>query len=185
MDLGEMVRIVSDAGYYGVDQGPAFQYLRLVCDHIRFVREAGKKVNAWPALLEVHDQSKFSEIEFCGYATHFPNRTNPDGFAEAWLHHCHVNPHHWQHWLSPDGYSVPGSRVENGAHIMPGLYLDEMIADWMGAGMAYSGSWDMRDWLVENLPKIRLHSLSRNELAQKLIAVGYAEVVENWRGTWL
>jgi len=36
-----------------------------------------------------------------------------------------------------------------------------MIADWMGAGRAYVGSWDIRDWLDDNLPRMALNPETR------------------------
>lgn len=56
---------------------------------------------------------------------------------------------------------------------MPENYLREMVADWMGSSMAYTGSWDMREWLNTNLPKIRLHSYTREELVYVLNELGY------------
>lgn len=44
---------------------------------------------------------------------------------------------------------------------MPEKYVREMVADWMGASRAYTGSWDMRSWLDKNLPKMRLHPETR------------------------
>ncbi|MGH3428495.1 MAG: DUF5662 family protein [Mycobacteriales bacterium] len=49
-------------------------------------------------------------------------------FNVAWLHHQHVNDHHWQHWLL---------REDLGANLQllpPAIAVDEMVADWVGAG---------------------------------------------------
>lgn len=49
-------------------------------------------------------------------------------FNAAWLHHIHANPHHWQHWIL---------RQDNGTEItlvQPVAVLNEMVADWIGAG---------------------------------------------------
>lgn len=49
-------------------------------------------------------------------------------FNEAWLHHIHANPHHWQHWLlQQDDGKLIVLEPTNAA-------LNEMIADWIGAG---------------------------------------------------
>lgn len=41
---------------------------------------------------------------------------------------------------------------------MPEKYVREMVADWMGAGRAYTGSWDdLPKWLEQNAEKMILH----------------------------
>lgn len=154
-------------------------YLDSLVDHIRYVREAGERLRVSPTQLKMHDQSKFSHAEFPFYAKHFQGGGDPDGFAGAWLHHLHNNPHHWQHWLFPDRFTPKGSKnVENGAVEMPYNYMLEMVADWMGASMAYTGSWDMTDWLYKNMPKITLHSKTAADLRNFLDHEGaYADVV--------
>jgi hypothetical protein len=49
-------------------------------------------------------------------------------FNLAWLKHQHRNDHHWQHWLlkQDDGPLL---------QLLPPAYVvDEMVADWVGAG---------------------------------------------------
>lgn len=162
---------------YGVDKVVAEAYIESLREHITYVQEAGRKIGVFPSLLEVHDQSKWSIFEFPGYAQHFKGGGDPDGFAAAWLHHIHYNPHHWQHWIFPDGYTPKGSKVEGGVVEMTGIYVLEMVADWMGAGRAYTGSWDMADWLSENMPRIKVHSATAKYLVSILRGLGYADVV--------
>lgn len=132
-----------------------------------------------------HDASKFTEAEFPHYARHFHgDKGDPAGFARAWLHHIHCNDHHWNHWLFSDGYSPYDSGIEPaGAVPMPEICVREMVADWMGASMAYQGSWDMTDWLNENLnlgdwatSKIKIHSETENILFDVLYSIGYRDV---------
>lgn len=159
----------------------AAQYAVRLLEHISFVREAGAMIGADDNLLRIHDASKWEAEEFDGYAMHFCGGGAPDKFAEAWLHHIHRNPHHWQHWIFPDGYTPKGSDVEDGVVRMPDRFVMEMIADWMGASKAYTGSWDMTDWLCKNIPKIRLHSQTAKLVREILDHQGYADTVFLYR----
>lgn len=153
-------------------------YLESLVLHIRSVQEAGRKLGVDEQQLRFHDQSKFSDAEFPAYAEHFHGgKPNPDRFAAAWLHHIHANPHHWNHWLFADGFSPKGSNVEAGAVEMPRRYALEMVADWMGSSMAYTGSWDMTKWLTENMGRIRLHSRTAAFVRDILRGLGYPEDV--------
>lgn len=145
--------------------------------HIFYVQQAGRRLGVSEHQLEIHDQSKYSMDEFPFYAMHFHGPGDPDGFARAWLHHMNHNPHHWQHWIFPDGFTPKGSKVENGVVEMPQNYALEMIADWYGASMAYTKSWDMTKWLDENMPRIRLHSKTASYIRRILEAEGYGDLV--------
>ena len=146
------------------------KHLNALVEHTIYVREAGKRLHVPPEQLRIHDQSKFSYDEFVAYADHFHgDDPDPNSFVDAWLHHIHHNPHHWQHWMFPDGYTPKNSSVENGIVAMPGYYATEMVADWMGASMAYTGSWDMTDWLRKNWSLIKLHSATRTYIRDILV----------------
>ena len=166
---------MSDWARYEITEGIAAAYLASLNQHIAAVRQAGLKLGVPLAQLDVHDQSKFSLEEFPYYARNFfGDKGDPDGWAAAWLHHIHYNPHHWQHWLFADGQVRGDSPVEGGAVRMPYKYVLEMVADWMGAGLAYHGSGDMSQWLRRNLGRIRLHSEARIALHKILTELGYA-----------
>lgn len=146
---------------HDITQEVAQAFLQSVCDHIMYVRIAGRELRVDEHQLRWHDHTKLGVEEFPYYARQFHgDKADPNGFAEAWLHHIHHGEHHWQHWIFPDGFTPKGSTVENGVLRMDEKWLREMVADWMGASMAYTGSWDMTDWLKSNLPKIKLHSAS-------------------------
>ena len=158
--------------------------------HISFVREAGRKIGADEDLLRIHDASKWSSEEFDAYALYFARGADAspvdasivgDKFVKAWLHHIHHNPHHWQYWIFPDGYSPKDSTVENGCVEMPACYALEMVADWMGASKAYTGSWDMTDWLCKNMARIRVHSNTAKLIRNILDQEGYADTVYLYR----
>lgn len=162
---------------WGIPESVAKAYTESLVDHIRFVQEAGLAIGVSPYQLGIHDASKWSKEEYPGYAMHFKGGGAPDAFAAAWLHHIHHNPHHWQSWIFPDSFVPKDSQVENGVVEMPQNYALEMVADWMGSSMAYTGSWDMSDWLSKNLPKVRLHSKTVAYLASVLQSLGYEDIV--------
>lgn len=145
--------------------------------HIAAVQEAGRQLGVSEVQLSLHDESKWTFYEFPGYAIHFQGGGAPDMFAAAWLHHIHENEHHWEHWLFPDNYTPKGSTVENGCVFMPYNFALEMVADWMGASFAYTGSWDMTDWLFKNWGRVRFHSRSRAYIREVLAGLGYTDMV--------
>ena len=164
-----------------IDQGGVPEhvdaYLDSLVRHITCVREAGRQLGVDIGLLEFHDESKFSDMEFLAAVERFHGGDpNPDRYARAWLHHIHANPHHWQHWIFPDGFIPRGSSVEAGVMEMPERYALEMVADWMGSSMAYTGSWDMTKWLADNMGRIRLHSKTAANVRHVLDMLGYADV---------
>lgn len=142
--------------------------------HIEYFTEAAGMIGVDVDLIAHHDDSKWSEDEFDAYAMQFFGAgMDPIGFAHAWLHHIHHNPHHWQHWIFPDKYNLKGAGLVDGIMMMPHRYVKEMVADWLGSSKAYTGSWDMRDWLNKNLPKIKLHPQTWIDLENTLCGLGY------------
>lgn len=144
----------------GLNQDILDAHMASLDEHVAYVQEACRMLGGLAEhQIMAHDLSKYTLAEFPHYARQFKGPANdPDGFAYAWMNHIHHNPHHWQHWIFPDGHTPKGSNVQNGVMQMPSNYVVEMVADWMGASKAYTGSWDMSDWLFKNLPKIKLHS---------------------------
>ena len=158
---GQRTRYWFNYHQYSITAEQLGTYLATLFDHITYVREAGEKLGVSRSQLNYHDRSKFDLEELPYYVRNFQgDKADPDGFAKAWLHHIHWNEHHWQHWMFPDGFTPKGSKVENGIVFMPEEYVTEMVADWMGASKAYTGSFNMEEWLTGNLPKIKLHSES-------------------------
>lgn len=172
-----------------IDQGGVPEqvdaYLDSLIKHITYVREAGQRLGVDIGNLEFHDESKFSDLEFLPYVERYHGgNPDPDRYVRAWLHHIHHNPHHWQHWIFPDGFMPEGSSVERGVVKMPEIYALEMVADWMGSSMAYTGSWDMNRWLLENMGRIRLHSETAEFVRGVLINFGYFELIEVCQARW-
>lgn len=156
---------------------PAEQrFIESLHKHMAFVDEAGRMLGVPVKQLEIHDNSKWSDEEFYAYVKHFEGGGAPDEFARAWLHHLHLNPHHWQHHIFPDGFTPKNSDVEQGVVQMPANYVLEMVADWMGASMAYTGSFDMTKWLIKKIPRIRVHSKTAMVLREILDSLGYADL---------
>lgn len=130
----------------GDDDPVSSQYLKSLERHIDFVVEASQILGVPEAQYLIHDESKFSEVEFMPYAINFygteaEKEANKPAFQKAWLHHLHNNPHHWNHWIlqnDSDGLEPID---------MPFKYVLEMVADWHGAGRAYNNSWDISGWL--------------------------------------
>lgn len=150
------------------------QYLILTLKHKWYVFLACLQVDVplWRAI--IHDLSKFTPSELPQYNRHFfGDKGDPKGFARAWLHHQNYNPHHWEYWITRSDHSHGGSGAVDGCLEMPETYIREMIADWLGASRAYTGSWEMSDWLLKNLPKIKLHPLTRRKVHNVLTELGY------------
>lgn len=168
--------------YSGVTLDQIEAFTNSLNTHIAYVTEAGERLNVPEEQLEIHDWSKWAPSQFPAYAQKFHPGSSPvdaatvsDEFAAAWLDHIHKEPHHWQHWIFPDGYSPEGSTLEKGVMEMPERYAREMVADWMGASKAYTDSWDMTDWLKKNLPQLKLHSRTARLVSQILTEIGYQE----------
>lgn len=147
-------------------------YLRYLLRHKWYVFVAGRRIGVSAWRLIIHDWSKFLPSEWRPYVAYFygpkPDKKEPDDylywnavsahripFDRAWLHHQHLNPHHWQHWIlrSDDG------AVD--ALEMPHRFTLEMVADWSGAGRAITGRWDVSDWYEKNKNKMILHRKTR------------------------
>jgi hypothetical protein len=172
------------------------RYASYVARHKWFVFYAGLKVGAPLWRLLIHDWSKLTPAEWFPYVQQFYGREDEyyrqawrcgvwlraplghrlraaSAFDRAWLHHQHRNPHHWQHWLlrEDDGPTL--------ALQMPSKLVREMVADWMGAGRAITGRWEVTDWYSKNASKIVLHPATRDEVETLL---GYAKSHEYGSG---
>lgn len=52
---------------------------------------------------------------------------------------------------------------------MPEIYVREMVADWMGAGRAIHGHWEIQEWYDKNRQMIVLHPQTRT-LVESILA---------------
>lgn len=122
-------------------------YEKYVIEHIKAVQQMGNYFGISPSQMQIHDLSKWSDVEFLPYANQFfgdNNTKNKAEFDRSWLHHIHNNPHHWNHWILKD------KPLE-----MPEHFAMEMICDWIG--MAITRTGDMTDWLISASDGILLH----------------------------
>ena len=148
-------------------------YLKYVLRHKWYVFRACSVAgcSAWRGL--VHDWSKFTPGEWFPYVHSF---YNPDGskrsvrdasgaydptkvsreFDYAWKSHQQWNAHHWQHWVLIND--------EDGTYPLeiPEKYVREMVADWIGAGMAIAGRRDPTPWYEANKSKMIMHAETRS-----------------------
>lgn len=152
------------------------RYASYVARHKWFVFRAGLKTGAPLWRLLIHDWSKLTPAEWTPYVHQFyaKDRKRKGAFERAWLHHQHRNPHHWQHWLDVkwDGTLRPLP--------MPEKLVREMVADWMGAGRAITGRWEVRDWYKANRDKIVLHASTR-KLVDELVGLRSVSLTaEDW-----
>ena len=146
-----------------------WRYLKYILAHKRFVFQAGLKFRVPIWRLIIHDYSKFFPVEWIAYREFFyGERTQvvKDAFRIAWLHHIHLNKHHWNYWVYVDEGSTPILE-------MPEIYLREMMADWWGAGRAITGRWRADEWYEENRDKIVLHPKTQAEVERRLDSVKF------------
>lgn len=160
---------------------PHLAYLRKVILHKLYVLVAGWRLGVPLRQLIVHDLSKFSRAEWAPYVDRFHrgvagkmDKTNDSkAFKAAWRHHYMNNPHHPEFWLLVNqevntslamGRSRKGVthlNANNMAYQMPDKYMREMVADWLAAGRAYKGSWDIKPWYLENHARLLMHPQTR------------------------
>ncbi len=147
------------------------QYLKYVLRHKGFVLLASLRIGAsiWSAI--THDASKFRPSEWIPYARCF---YAPDGskqykedssFSLAWNDHQKRNKHHYQYWV------ILWDRGEYEPLEMPRKYILEMIADWMGAGRAITGKWEVKQWYENNKEKMKLETITRRTVESILSKV--------------
>jgi hypothetical protein len=136
------------------------RYLRSLLRHKWYVfLECCKLGIPWMGI--IHDWSKFRPSEWVPYAQSFHGpwkyEDRPEwlvsAFDAAWLHHQNRNKHHWQYWL------LVQDDDDNKILPMPDKYRKEMLADWRGAGRAYTGKDNTLEWYSERHEKWvdRLH----------------------------
>jgi len=162
------------------------KYLKYVIIHKWFVLVAGLKIGAPLFRLIIHDWSKFLPSEWIPYAHYFYGEFWPKEdlarcqmvcgtypykydknywefkFDVAWNHHQKRNKHHWQYWLlQEDNGKLNPLQI-------PDKYIKEMVADWMGAGRAITGEWEVKEWYGKNKDKMIMHGNSRAKVEKIL-----------------
>lgn len=161
------------------------KYFWVTLKHKWYILQAARKVglSLWLAL--IHDLSKFSWAELPHYDRQFfGDKGDPEGFAVAWLHHQNCNPHHPEYWVTRSDHSHGGSGAVDGCLCMPMCYTREMVADWLGASKAYTGSWDMCSWLNKNLDSVHIHPRTRLDVETLLREMSYTQTEGKWYRKW-
>lgn len=143
------------------------KYGSYVVRHKWFVLVAGLKTRAPLWRLLIHDWTKLTRAEWFPYVAKFygPNGSDPEvkeAFLAAFRLHESRNPHHWQHWRRDDFH----------AREMPQPLVREMVADWMGAGRAITGRWEVAEWYAANRGEMTLHPTTRFEVEKLIERVG-------------
>lgn len=115
------------------------------------------EIDAAEAQILDHDKSKWSTDEYPAYLEHFypADGSKPDDdkddpeFDKAWLHHIHVNSHHWQHHvlIRDSGETVPLD--------MSDFDIWEMLCDWHSFSRRDEKS-TAKYWWDENKDKMTL-----------------------------
>jgi hypothetical protein len=144
------------------------KYLWLTIRHKWFVFIYGLKVGCPIWRLITHDISKLSWKEYPHYNRQFfGDKSDQVGFQMAWLHHQHVNDHHWEFWIPPTRHDRGTPRGEDCEPLPMSLpAVQEMVSDWMGASHVYGrkavdiNNWP---WLDQQWPVIsrRMHPETR------------------------
>ncbi len=165
---------------------PHLHYLWYVLRHKWHVYRAGRALGVGWWQLCIHDWTKFLPVEWGAYVRQFYNpdgsrravrdasgaydpNMQSDAFKRAWLHHQR-QPHHWQSWVSiGDG----GSLV---ALPMLQRFVREMVADWIGAGLA-QGKPDAAGWYKANQSRMVLHEDTRAEVVYWLQVAGQRGII--------
>jgi len=115
-----------------------------------------------------HDLSKLLPSEWLPYCRYFYCDANSaKDFDMAWLRHQHRNPHHWQYWVL---------RMDNGSTVaqpMPRKYVFEMLCDWIGAGRAITGKYEVKEWWQKNRDKMVLHPETRKMVQWLIDGLGW------------
>lgn len=107
-----------------------------------------------------HDASKDSKEEYDAYDNYFyGNRSYAvcKAFDEAWLHHIHNNPHHWQHWVLISDEPNEDFKVLD----MPLEYIVEMICDWWSFSWNKGNLYEIFDWYDKHKDYMKLSDATR------------------------
>lgn len=143
-------------------------YLRYVLRHKWYVFHACLELRVPLHQAILHDWSKFLPSEWFAYVATFyapggsKRYIESSDFDRAWNRHQKIQPHHWQFWLlsMDSGTTHP---LE-----MPERFVREMVADWVGAGLAITGKREVMSWYLKNRDKMQLHLKTRARVEQLL-----------------
>lgn len=111
-----------------------------------------------------HDDSKFSKEEYSAYDKYFYGGNQSyevvQDFNRAWLHHIHMNHHHWQHWVLNNDDPNEGEIILD----MPDVYIIEMICDWWSFSIKQDKPMEIFDWYKEHKDYMKLSDNTRKKV---------------------
>lgn len=108
-----------------------------------------------------HDRSKDTVVEYDAYDTYFYGRNKSyavvQEFNKAWLHHIHLNPHHWQHWVLINDNPDEGEVILD----MDYCYIIEMVCDWWAFSWKKGDLSEIFKWYDEHRDYMKLSPKTR------------------------
>lgn len=123
------------------------------------------------AALIQHDQSKYGPEEYDAYDQYFYGNNRSfsvvQNFNLAWLHHIHVNPHHWQHWVLINDDPKDGTVALD----MPYEVIVEMICDWWAFSWAKGDLTEIFTWYEDHKERMILSDKTRKTVEKILDAI--------------
>ena len=161
------------------------KYAQYVCLHKYYVFRECCKLGI-PLRGILHDMSKFYPVEFFAYADYFYGKHREktyntetgqwednlqadmvkDNFDIAWSHHKYRNPHHWEYWVQTN--PIYGEVIV----AMDDTSIKEMVADWVGAGLAITGKKDVKTWYEKNYGSMKMHPDTKVKVRKLIEEVG-------------
>lgn len=133
-------------------------YFKLTVKHKWYVFKAGLKLKVPIWQLITHDFSKLTPAEYMHYQKGFFGEKDEVRRNLGWLHHQNHNKHHWDYWINCSPHTIGVQGKCNPKPIpMPEKYVREMVADWMGASIAYTGQTEIQEWVDKNWQKMMVH----------------------------
>jgi len=144
-------------------------YFKYLMKHKWYVFVASRIVglNLFRAI--IHDWHKFLPDEWFGYIKTFYCKDYIRKYNEfdtdleySWNRHQKRAKHHWQYWV------LIRNEGELKALRVPRKYVLEMVADWMGAGRAIKGKWDIGEWYQKYKDTMIIHKETTKEIEKIL-----------------
>ena len=139
----------------------AFLYMKANLDGV--IRDIPGVDWDWQIRLE-HDKSKLLKEEYDAYDAYFYGNDKSSeietAFEQAFLHHIHSNPHHWQYWVLIKDDPENGNTEIVGMPI-PYNYIIEMICDWWAFSWANENLYEIFAWYDDHKDNIKLHQNTR------------------------
>lgn len=118
-----------------------------------------------------HDASKSTVEEYDAYDKYFYGRNKSyevvNNFRLAWLHHIHVNPHHWQHWVLVNDDPKEGTIALD----MPYVYIVEMICDWWSFSWKKGNLREIFSWYDDHKEHMILSDKTRKTVEEILAKI--------------